>query len=1109
MQTDRDTKAMHTALRDSVGSTIYVRGLEYYKHRNVRTWNATDEPDGSCTVVGSVRGTELYHVEATYYPEDGGFWDIECDCPYSAACKHGVALALTYIQSQEASEVRQATTHPSEHDHFSHTLHNADTNEVTQQRTPFDASEYQVVLHSTREYMPTLHPHTSEYTNTQAHDLLNTHILTDDERVVLESLHIAGGHPYASSFSEYGIDPTTFFLALARTTFNIRVREGHYERSRPIMLDADPPPLKLSIVHHAIESTVDTHRITHHSLFLTLTNERKPHAHAARSRYTAFTDSVLHETDTQLRIHLVGQPLATTIDGMAPLYDANHVDAEFIAVGTDLRYDTIRYLRDLDTASIPAIELDGQDILRALTVYDTKPTRLFVIALDMTEHTLRVRPCANYGAWRSDLSESIHRSYSGRTRYKHRITSTAHNEYALTEIDEELHLALLDDRTEIALYKELEKHHDMLGFTKTLKCFRRGKSQVERFLQDTWPKLNSFAGQKGYEILYDGDTLPEEQATFTADFSSDIDTENDWLHFDVDLYCAGDRVSLDELHTFIDSGETYWRKKDGTLVEVENREELERLVRLLRTFRAGKDGGFEGNLHHAPELSYVMTSSPHYNAAQTKSLQDFMERVESGKPLKAVRIPKHIKDVARPYQLEGIKWLHFLRSYRFAGILADDMGLGKTLQTLTVLAMTKKTGVPSLVVCPKSLLYNWQHESLSFFPRLKVLVYDGSPNERKALLPTLTEHDIVVVSYNTLKRDADILCAPGRHYNYAVLDEAQYIKNHMTKMAQRVKEIPADYRLALTGTPLENHVFELWSIYDYLMPGFLGRHDHFNERFQKPIMDAGDTDALEHLRRKVEPFMLRRTKNEVLKDLPPKVEQTRECVLSDAQNVLYQQVLVDVRGTVNQAVEEKGFKGSQIHILAGLTKLRQVCNHPALLTKDDPDLHESTKLDACIELIEEVRQGDRKVLVFSQFTGMLDILAHALNNAGIGYTYLSGKTRKRQEVITRFNTDPDVTAFLISMKAGGTGLNLTAADTVVVFDPWWNPSVEQQAIDRAHRIGQTRSVNVYRLLTRGTIEDKMQALKRKKRSVFDAVVSETGDLLQKLTWEDIRELFSE
>ena len=505
-----------------------------------------------------------------------------------------------------------------------------------------------------------------------------------------------------------------------------------------------------------------------------------------------------------------------------------------------------------------------------------------------------------------------------------------------------------------------------------------------------------------------------------------------------------------------------------------------------------------------------MTSSPHYNAERAKSFKQFLSRIESGKPVKKVTIPAKLAKILRPYQKAGIEWMYFLRSYRFAGILADDMGLGKTLQTLCVLDMEKVKGKPSLVICPKTLLYNWQQEAAKFFPNLTTLVYDGSVAEREALQAEIPTHDLIIASYNTVKKDEGLFAASDLRFNYAVLDEAQFIKNHATKNAQVVKKLNADYRLALTGTPLENSVSELWSIYDFLMPDFLGNYKHFAEHFHRPIMDAGDKKALDHLRRKVGSFMLRRTKSEVLKELPPKIETASQCHLSDAQNVLYQQILAKVRGDVFQAVEKKGFKSAQIHILAGLTKLRQACNHPALLTKgSDFREYESAKLDMCLELVGEVVENKRKVLIFSQFTQMLDIVSAALDDANVPHLYLSGKTKNRQDMVNQFNTDPAVPVFLISLKAGGTGLNLTAADTVIIFDPWWNPSVENQAVDRAHRIGQEKTVNVYRLLTTGTIEEKIQLLKEKKQLLFDSLVDESGDTFKKLSWNDVRELFAE
>ncbi|MCK5358170.1 MAG: DEAD/DEAH box helicase, partial [Elusimicrobiales bacterium] len=370
------------------------------------------------------------------------------------------------------------------------------------------------------------------------------------------------------------------------------------------------------------------------------------------------------------------------------------------------------------------------------------------------------------------------------------------------------------------------------------------------------------------------------------------------------------------------------------------------------------------------------------------------------------------------------------------------------------------------------------------------------------------QYDLIITGYATMQKDCEVYNKQKIKFNYCVLDEAQFIKNHTTKNAQIVKKINADYRLALTGTPLENSVSEIWSIFDFLMPGFLGSFNAFNKKFYNPIMKHSDALALKNLRKKIECFMLRRVKSKVLKELPPKIEQVSRCHLGKEQNILYQEILANVKSNIFETVQEKGFNKSRIHILAGLTKLRQVCNHPVLLLKDkDYAKYESAKLNMFLELINEIVSSKRKALVFSQFTGMLDILAKELDKNNISYSYLSGKTRKRQELITDFNENNRKQIFLISLKAGGTGLNLTSASNVIIFDPWWNPSVENQAIDRTHRIGQKKSVNVYRLITEGTIEERIVKLQEKKKFLFDNLVGESKDLFVKLTWDDIKELF--
>ncbi len=1132
---------MRQVLHAEVGAGIYIRGLGYFKRGHVTRLRVGAKNDPIIRISGTVVGSDSYHTNVAYDRHVGRFLKLSCTCPYKYGCKHTVALVLAYtdsvlneqadstvdsvvdVRTEHASQEYQgdlpseisqknveAFSYQVDADHArTYDVLGSDGVPVT---ASLDRSTYIIMLHRHRRYAASLHRKDRYYEQVNIQELLACVPMTDDDRTLLTYIHNHNGFAH----TRHGVtpsDPTILLPLLASAGFSVVCNDSYYSyEPRPIVLDLTPPPVRVELLHEQSPHLGDPARIRH-EIVLILPDERPPGRGVGRSIWSRFGTYMLQEKDTKLRLFELDSVWAELLKEVVPRYREDFRGAgEYLYHGVSLSPKVLDRFSAFLTDIPPQIDMHVPESVRSLVVHSKHTARVIEIDLDSTEHVLCVTPCVRYDGWSCAVADTVVRRFHGRSIYVLREQYEILTTHVLREDgDGVLHYVKRNAKEEIAFHKEIEAHREELGFTKMLTCHLRGKGKVMRYVGEVWPVIRAFAESRGYEIVFTHDALPRESVSFRADFTSpDVDADRNWLHFDVNLYCAGEKVTLEKLYDYMSSGSAFWRKEDGSLVEVENRGELERLVRLLQNFRARQDGGFEGGLHHAPELSYVLTSSPHYSAVQSKSFQSFMKRVEAGRPIKRVSLPKKVRDVLRPYQKQGVEWLYFLRSYRFAGILADDMGLGKTVQALTVLALEKVEGVPSIVVCPKSLLYNWKNEATTFFPDLRVLVYEGTPAERERLQIDIVAHDLIVVGYATLKRDADVLCAPHRRYNYAVLDEAQYIKNHMTKMAQCVKEIPADYRLALTGTPLENHVFELWSIYDYLMPGFLGRHDHFAEQYHKPIMEGNDRNALVHLRKKIECFMLRRTKDEVLAELPPKIEQVVECVLTDAQNIVYQQILGDVRGTVFSAVDARGFRGSHIHILAGLTKLRQACNHPALLTKEeDYTAYESAKLDACLELIEEVRQGGRKVLVFSQFTGMLDILARALTAQDIGYAYLSGKTQRREQVIDRFNTDPKVTAFLISMKAGGTGLNLTAADTVIVFDPWWNPSVENQAIDRAHRIGQTKSVNVYRLLTKGTIEEKIQALKRKKQGLFDAVVEESGGLMEKLTWEDIRELFVE
>ena len=464
----------------------------------------------------------------------------------------------------------------------------------------------------------------------------------------------------------------------------------------------------------------------------------------------------------------------------------------------------------------------------------------------------------------------------------------------------------------------------------------------------------------------------------------------------------------------------------------------------------------------------------------------------------------HLETVLRPYQTQGVAWLHFLRANNFGGILADEMGLGKTLQTLAFLQSLGPARKTSLVVCPTSLVWNWVSEAKKFTPELKVLALHGP--DRHASFVGIPEHDLIVTSYALIRRDAESYA--GMEFDTVILDEAQHIKNRQTQNAQAVKAIQSEHRIVLTGTPLENSVLDLWSIFDFLMPGYLGAAQDFRERYEIPITRAKSEGAQARLTRRLRPFMLRRLKRDVAADLPARLEQVSYCELTSDQQAVYQELLQAGRREINEAVGAQGLARSRMIILNTLLRLRQACCDLRLLQLANVDpARASAKVDLFGELLEEVIDGGHRVLVFSQFVSMLHLLREKLRAEDVDFSYLDGSTTNRGEVVQRFQSS-NIPVFLISLKAGGVGLNLTGADTVIHFDPWWNPAVEDQATDRAHRIGQTRVVTSYKLITRGTIEEKILALQARKREVIQATLGGEEELAEALSWEEIQELFA-
>jgi superfamily II DNA or RNA helicase len=472
-----------------------------------------------------------------------------------------------------------------------------------------------------------------------------------------------------------------------------------------------------------------------------------------------------------------------------------------------------------------------------------------------------------------------------------------------------------------------------------------------------------------------------------------------------------------------------------------------------------------------------------------------------------------LEGTLRPYQKEGVYWLRFLETCGFCGVLADEMGLGKTLQTLTWLQLPRcreeARRAPALIVCPTSLVENWRREAMKFVPWLRWLVLSGP--DRASQFEKVATSDLVITSYALIRRDADFHAQST--YSAVVLDEAQAIKNQRTQNAQAVKRLRSDTRLVLSGTPIENGVSDLWSIMDFLMPDYLGRYDDFKVVYEDAVEMGGRSaeNAQAQLRKKLHPFLLRRVKKDVAPDLPDKIRSVVYCELSAAQRQAYDRIREHVRTRMRNLVKEKGFDKSRFEVLADLMRLRQICCDVALLEdyQMTAGAESSAKLNTLMELLAEARSGGHRMLVFSQFTSMLKRIAERLAAEGIRYCYLDGATKHRLDECARFNQDTSIPIFLISLKAGGTGLNLTGADMVVHFDPWWNPAAEEQATDRAHRIGQKRTVQAIKLIAQDTIEEKVLEMQRKKQSLIDATVNASdGSIVSTLTMAEIEDLLS-
>jgi SNF2 family DNA or RNA helicase len=644
------------------------------------------------------------------------------------------------------------------------------------------------------------------------------------------------------------------------------------------------------------------------------------------------------------------------------------------------------------------------------------------------------------------------------------------------------------------------------------------KEFIQHKLQILRDKGFIITSDKDFPIALTSIIYPQED--WHATIESDLDS-NDWFNFEIGVYANNKKISLlpilkNLLTSEPDIINNLERLKSGENVLIHTgpnevvalpTDRVRQILLFLKDlYSFQNDNQFQLSKAEVFALADLQNNQE-LKWKDSEKWQELILKLKQGFKIEDVKEPEGLTVKLRHYQHEGMQWLNFLQENKFGGILADDMGLGKTIQTLAHIMLAKEQGIlikPVLIVSPTSVIFNWMHEIEKFTPSLKALLLHG--NKRKTLLNNLSNYDIILTTYPLVLKDHAIL--EKEEFFIIVLDEAQYIKNVQSKVHQAITSLKSEYKICLTGTPMENHLGELWSLFNFVMPGFLGSKKQFQTYYRTPIEKEKDADRQRSLVVKIRPFILRRSKDDVLTELPEKTNITQYVELEEDQRDLYETIRVAVQTQLMQNIETNGLNKSQIAILDGLLKLRQVCCDPRLVSSDNVrKVKASAKLDMLKIMLSNMVEEGRKILLFSQFVTMLELIEDECNAMGIKYIKLTGASKNRDELVNQFQ-NTDVPLFLISLKAGGTGLNLTAADTVIQYDPWWNPAVEQQAASRAHRMGQQKPVFIYKLISKGTVEEKILAMQNKKQALADKLLENQGTISTKLEIEDVNILFS-
>jgi superfamily II DNA or RNA helicase len=657
------------------------------------------------------------------------------------------------------------------------------------------------------------------------------------------------------------------------------------------------------------------------------------------------------------------------------------------------------------------------------------------------------------------------------------------------------------DNDEVVFHKIIREsvwEKDVLNFLKENGVdFRRGKQSIDKSKGlSMLSNLSTALSEKGVSVAQSNS---DGKRYFVGDstISLEVRENNDWFDIYALVHFGPYEIPFIQLKKYIQAKKKEFILPNGEIAVIP--EEWFSKYSELFAFTEDSDGQLVLKKHHLALVKELENG----NLAKV-SMDKKLEQLRDFDQIDDVPLPNGFKGELRPYQKAGYNWMNFLQQYNFGGCLADDMGLGKTVQTLAMLQQQKEKtdGLTNLLIMPTSLIFNWEMEARKFTPKLKILNYTGINREKN--IEKFSNYDLVLTSYGTVRMDIELLTKMVFHY--VILDESQVIKNPDAIIARAVQDLKSTHRLILTGTPIENSTLDLWSQMSFVNPGLLGTQAFFKKEFLNPIEKKHDELKTKKLYALIKPFILRRQKSQVVKDLPDKIENVQYCSMSEEQEKEYEKVKSNYRNLILDSIEEKGIGGSQILLLQGLTRLRQIANHPVLAEPEYVD--GSGKMEDVTHMLDRALAEDHKILIFSQFVKHLQLYVEHFKKENIPFCYLDGSTKDRQKEVDEFQSSTEKKVFLISLKAGGLGLNLTAADYVFLLDPWWNPAIESQAIDRAYRIGQKNNVFTYKFITRNTVEEKILVLQQNKLKLAQDLITTEESFVKNLSKDDIRSIFS-